>query len=252
MLRTLEPDIVLLQEWDDADRGEDIAAWFERHLPPGTPGSPAADARWRAAVGLFGVGIASPHPMTPLDGVVETDGAYSGEPGREVRFRAALVEPQGGPRVLAASVHLKCCGTAGSREDLLRMDEATAVARRVAELVRLHGPDMVVVGGDLNLVGSRPPIEMLASGTDADGSDLAIARPMVLGRREFYTWWDEGNRFAPGRLDWVLYSDATAAAEGFVLDSSRFDAASLESAGLGWGDTRTSDHLPVVVDLRRR
>ena len=111
-------------------------------------------------------------------------------------------------------------------------------------------PIVRVICGDMNLVGSRPPLDILRANLDADGSDLSIAEPFVLGDRSQYTWSDYKTTFTPGRLDYVLYSDSTAQVyQSFVLDTSRLNEETLARAGLNRTDTDASDHKPVVVDL---
>ena len=38
----------------------------------------------------------------------------------------------------------------------------------------------LVIGGDINLVGSRRPLDVLGSKLDVDGTDLEIVTPLVL------------------------------------------------------------------------
>jgi hypothetical protein len=102
----------------------------------------------------------------------------------------------------------------------------------------------------MNLVGSRPPIDLLRAGLDRDGSDLTPAPAAVHGDAAFYTWRDAKAAFGPGRLDWLLYSDASAhAVNAFVFDVSRLTDDVLVSMGLRREDAEASDHLPGVVDL---
>jgi len=74
---------------------------------------------------------------------------------------------------------------------------------------------------------------------------------MRLGDNAMYTWFDAGNAFTPGRLDYLLYSDAVAeAVNSFVLDTGVMSEAALARVGLDADDTSNSDHLPVVLDVR--
>jgi hypothetical protein len=108
----------------------------------------------------------------------------------------------------------------------------------------------LVVGGDYNLVGSRGPLEVLMDGGDVDGSDLAAAEAVMLGDDVVSTWRSGGSEFTPGRLDWVVYSDALGEVrEAFVVDVERLGVAERERVGLLGGETGASDHLPVVVDV---
>ncbi|MEM1328972.1 MAG: endonuclease/exonuclease/phosphatase family protein [Planctomycetota bacterium] len=235
VLDVLEPDIVLVQEWDGAD-DESLASWFNALVPGSSP--------WNARTGAgWGVGVVARHPILPMGPV------HMQEPGRDgaMRYLGAMVATPHA-RVAAASVHLKCCGTAGSEEDRRRSLQAEIMREQFAS--DAVDADIAVIGGDLNLVGSRQPLSVMVDGADLDGSDLTVAQPGVLGDRANYTWRDGPSRFGPGRLDYLMYSDAGAElVNAFVLDLERFDDGSLARAGLYRADTSSSDHLPLVIDL---
>jgi len=236
VLRALEPDIVLVQEWDGVD-SEGLAAWFEAHV----------GGAWNAiAKPEQGVGIVARGEILATD-----TGDYVPIRGEEwpVRYVGATVRTAWRDTAVA-SVHLKCCGSNGSPEDERRLSEAKIINTVFEQLV--PGPRATrVIGGDLNLVGSRPPIDRLRAKLDADGSALEPVETIVLGDNAIYTWRNPDSSFSPGRLDYVLYSDANAMVVGaFVLDTGRLSEDALAALGLRRGDTGASDHLPVVVDLR--
>ena len=235
VLRALTPDVVMLQEWDGASATE-IAAWFERHV----------GGEWEAATGAGrGVAIATRYPIlwTMEEAVMASGGRYP------VRLALALVQTPV-RSTLVGSVHLKCCGSAGSSEDQLRVAEARAIADAIAGL-NIPGEYEIVIGGDLNLVGTRTPLDELVAELDADGSGLGAAEAIVLADAAVYTWRDERSSFTPGRLDWIVYSDAaTRAVNAFVLDDDRLTDEALAQIGLERGDTTASDHRPVVLDLK--
>ena len=130
------------------------------------------------------------------------------------------------------------------------MDEARAISAAFGAASDAANAQLRVIGGDLNLVGSRPPLDLLRSGIDVDGSDLDVVDPKVLGDRSFYTWWEEGNEFSPGRLDYLLVGDSGAnVANAFVLDTTRMSDESLARCGLDKTDCAASDHRPMVIDL---
>jgi len=237
IIRGLRPDVLLLQEWSDTD-DEAMNAWFEAHAA-------IPNRRWQSVTRpSMGVAVVTSLPIVRrLDEEI-------GLPGeRAVRFVGAVVMTGKGP-VLVGSMHLKCCGSYGSDEDLRRVREAEAISAFVAGVIDRMGVRTVVLGGDLNLVGSRPPLDTLAAGLDIDGTDLAIADPGVLGDGAVYTWRDEQSSFSPGRLDYVLVGDAQARIErAFVFDTSLADAGSLGALGMEPGDSAATDHLAVVVDV---
>lgn len=234
----LAADVVLIQEWWEADDAA-LNAWFGEHA--GIP-----NRRWQAvARSEHGVAVVTSLPiLRRLDEEVMIPGE------RGVRFVGAVVETGRGP-VLVGSMHLKCCGSYGSDEDLRRVREAEAISAYVSGVIDRMGVKTVILGGDLNLVGSRPPLDTLAAGLDTDGTDLTIADPGVLGDNAVYTWRDGPSSFSPGRLDYVLVGNAQARIErAFILDTSLVDPASLTAGGMRAGDSAATDHLAVVVDVR--
>lgn len=238
VIETLNPDVMLIQEWEQGDAAA-VESWFNTVIR--TPGP------WKVAKGHAGVLIASRHPLTPIDlGRLETltaEGRAS-----QVRFIAATVSSPIGD-LAVASTHLKCCGFKDSPEDRQRMDQARAVNEALLAASPTP-PSMRLIAGDFNLVGSRPPIDLMRAGLDADGSDLSVADPFVLGDRSQYTWSDYATTFTPGRLDYVLYSDSTAQVyQSFILDTQRLGDETLARAGLNREDTDVSDHKPVVFDV---
>lgn len=172
--------------------------------------------------------------------------------------------------------HFPCCG--GAQNDALRQAEADRVvawlrdARTAGGAIDLPAGTLLVVAGDLNLVGSTAPLTTLLSGDisdetshgadsppDWDGSALFDAHPRHNGSGSAdYTWRDDGGIYQPGRLDFVLYSDSVASVgRTFVLNTMTLPAAELAAAGLQAEDVTLKpatggtnyDHLPVVVDF---
>lgn len=237
VLNVLSPDVVLVQEWTSTPR--ELEAWFNASLP-------LEDGEWSVrTVEAWGVAVASRHPMQPFG----HEELYLEGAEDPVRFAGALVDTPVG-YLAAASVHLKCCGSAGSPEDETRILEAGAINRSMSEALAIEPVGLRLIAGDINLVGSRPPLDVLRNGLDADGSDLEVADARVLGDAAYHTWRDPDSEFTPGRLDFALYSGAAVRrARSFVLDTALLSDAALEVAGLDRTDTAASDHLPLVVDL---
>ncbi len=237
VLRVLDPDVLLLQEW--TSRPSKIAAWLNASVP-------LDEGEWsvRMAEG-WGVAVASRYPLEPLG----HDELYLDGAEDPVRFVGALVDTPLG-YLAAASVHLKCCGSSGSPEDQTRISEAGMINRSLSEALAIEPVSMRIIAGDLNLVGSRPPLDVLRNGLDADGSDLEIADARDLGDSAYITWREDGNVFTPGRLDYAVYSgSAVRTARTFVLDARLLSDRALAIAGLDRSDADASDHLPLVVDL---
>lgn len=252
ILRALNPDIVLIQEWDKGDEYE-ISSWFREHVPPASGWQCMRSEGW-------GVAIVSRHPMRRLGPELLTrpDDAPPDThiPDRAIRFVGALVNTPLGD-VATASVHLKCCGHDGSEEDLARLAEARLInevfAAGIHEVCPNGPTPLRVIGGDLNLVGSRDPLGLIGAGLDADGSDLEAVEPWVTGDAAQYTWMNSESSFTPGRLDYVLVGDAgLEVSRSFVLDTARLSEAALAAHGLERADSAASDHRPIVVDVRNR
>lgn len=238
VLTALNPDIILVQEWDQAD-APTLRAWCTALL--------TGEGEWYARTGDGrGVGIIARHPLDALG-----PARLMAEEGENpVRWIAGVVRTPLGD-VAAASVHLKCCGTKGSAEDRRRAAEARAINGAMKSALASGGARARIVAGDYNLVGSRPPLDLLRAGLGADGSDLELGEPFLLGDSIQATWFDADNAFSPGRLDFAVFGGADAV-QSFVFDTRLLTDAALARMGLDRGDTAASDHLPLVVDLKPR
>lgn len=244
----LEPDFVLLQEWEADDKV--TQSWFTALVSSPTgwyvQASPAADCAIISRHALTSFGSEAPegvpNPMPPRAG-------QEPKPWTP-RFVGAFAHTPLGTVVLGTG-HLKCCGSKGSPEDALRIAETESINRYLhGGLVASPAP-MRIIGGDFNLVGSRTPLDTLVRQLDAGGQDLAVSEPVVLGTPIKYTWYDNSTDFSPGRLDYVTYSASSLdVSRAFVLDTTILAEESLYRIGLSPNDTMGSDHLPVVVDFR--
>lgn len=262
LIAALRPDVLMFQEADEM--GVDtLTSWLAGYVGPiegkhewtaGVQSLSGSVGAWSAAsVPEQGVAIATPHLIAePYTAPVMLIDPNTGQE-RTVRAVFALISTPMGD-VLACSTHLKCCGSAGSAEDLLRYAETEAINARFADLEAFIAGETGrvirarVIGGDMNLVGTRGPLEQIGAGLAPRGGDLTPVYTPVLGKDAAYTWRDDRSPFAPGRLDWFL-SDARVV-QSFALDTRRIDPAVLAQHGLEPGDGAVSDHLPIVVDLR--
>ncbi|MEL6739419.1 MAG: endonuclease/exonuclease/phosphatase family protein [Planctomycetota bacterium] len=245
LYKALKPDVLLVQEWDGADEAE-LIEWFEEHV---------GDGPWHAASDAArGVSIVSRHPVVTRVGMGEGGGQMRQSGGeRPPRATLAVVRTPVGD-VLVGSLHLKCCGGAGTAEDQRRIREAEAVHATIEALFETRAGSSiahVVLGGDLNLVGTRTPLDVLRTGVDLDDSELAVAPTPTLGRRDWATWHGRaGGSFTPGRLDYLVWSDASSdASASFALDTEALPPSELSRLGLTGEETSASDHLPLVLDL---
>ena len=157
-----------------------------------------------------------------------------------------------------------------SRRDRERQWEADALIAFLRDSGQGEDPfaspsSPLVVLGDFNFVGDPGQLDTLLRGAivnrerfgadfppDNDGTDLTDLVPRHSSAPEVYTWWAKGGKapYYPGRLDFILYSDATLSPSGFILRSESLGSAVLDSLKLERFDTsRASDHLPLVIDL---
>ena len=166
----------------------------------------------------------------------------------------------GGPMLFINS-HLSCCGNDEARQD--QVDEMMAWIVNNEGNLNVNTP--IVYAGDLNLVGYAQQLKTLLNGDivqtqtfgqgglpDWDDTPWSDALPRQTHQPFTYTWRDDGDgNFPPGRLDFVLYSDAVIVKEhAFVLETESTPEDVLEPLGLMQDDTHSaSDHLPVVMDF---
>ena len=116
----------------------------------------------------------------------------------------------------------------------------------------------------MNLVGYRRQLDTLLEGritdeetfgashrADWDESPLRDVMPYHTTGREAYTWRDDSSSFAPGRLDYIVYSDSVLdLGNHFILWTPDLTPDELRAAGLEAMDTLVaSDHLPLVADF---
>lgn len=246
VLGRLAPDIVLVQEWDrDRYSAREIAAWFAEHVDAG--------ATWSAMVtGATdrgqGTAVVTRHPI--LARAPAHVPVIGGRWDFPMRLAAAAIDTPAGV-VLASSLHLKAAGSLRSEEDERRLAEARAANVLLRGMAAAIRPSAIVVGGDLNIVGTPAVLPALTAHLDTDRSALTVATPTHVGDPGLtYT---HGRGGGKSRLDYITYSDTTAAVTAaFVLDSTIVSKGLRDRLGLETADSHASDHFPVVVDLAIR
>jgi endonuclease/exonuclease/phosphatase family metal-dependent hydrolase len=243
VMRALDPDVVCLQEYTRGPAS--AAALFDSLHPLG------AGRRWQA--------------FNALGNVLLSRFSLLDRSTRTLRFRVsqrahaiarvdvpdsiALVDP------VVVCTHLQSGG--GSANEGFRARHSDAILRDAGGRLR-SGAAPLIVMGDLNAVDGSVPY-LLARASGGVSSVLSDARPVhnAVGP-ERYTWRDDGQRYAPGVLDYILFSGgAFTVRTAFVLNTMSLDGAALQQFRLRRGDTMRDaakglhDHLPVVVDLER-
>ena len=229
LLAAANADIFCFQEeWEEG--------MFHRAAPLMIP---SADARPVNLHWSGGCGIASPLPLEPI-------------PMEINRAAAAAIELPGQNYVVVVSVHFKCCGYTGSREDRTRVQQAQQLVRQIQRLrngefgEKLSQAGIVIIG-DYNLVGSRQPLDIIKT---AGNTDWILPG---MGDGAAFTW--RGLRseesFWPGRLDVVTYDPATLKpSNGCIVDTSRLSEMTLRELKLSAQDSLVSDHLLLVADFQ--
>jgi endonuclease/exonuclease/phosphatase family metal-dependent hydrolase len=246
VLRAIDPDVICFQElW--AHTPQQTADQVSLALPGST---------WRGGATDEGV-IVSRFPFLD-EGPIGGSGNYWAIidlPDERYSVDLAVV-----------SAHPPCCDDEAGRQREL---DALAAWLRDARLGGAQGRALpagtpIVVAGDMNLVGGRRQLSTLLAGEiadeatygpasppDWDGTPLADAVPRHAGGLDVFTWRDARSSFAPGRLDYVVYSDsALRLGNAFVLATEELTPEALARYGLHADDTVVaSDHLPVVADF---
>lgn len=278
VLAALAPDVVLLDElyaevtmaelgrFGEGIGGDGRSSW-EWWLAEG-------GGRQRTAVGARGLELRGEARLARVDhapGVLETWLREVGDEPEAPRMpppsRLARAEAEGGLSatgawvavdgrdILFVPVDLQSAGYDGSPRDRLRELQARTLNQAIAAVLADHPYAGLVIGGDLNLVGSVRPLAAMRFGLGPNGDDLGVARLERLRDRSLATWRTtrEGDPFSPGRLDYVLYRSAVLQVErAFVFDAADLSPETREILGVREPDTLESDHLPLVVDFRVR
>lgn len=160
-----------------------------------------------------------------------------------------------GVEVLFVPVDLQSAGYDGSPRDRLRELQARTLNGAITAALDGRPGSGLVVAGDLNLVGSARPLDVLRHRLGVRGNDLEVARLERLRDRSLATWrstWGD-DPFSPGRLDYVLYRGSVLEVDrAFVFDAADMSLVARDELEILESDTGKSDHLPLVVDLRVR
>lgn len=269
ILTALDPDAVVMQEFVDTITIADVVNRFNAILPIAGGGS------WQVHFGELGgirTVIISRYPLL----LTRTNTVPAAGTRGVTMALVDLPDADYATDVYLMGVHLKCCGNPGGSEDADRQDSADAmtnwlgdargVARPFGENVALPAGTPILMLGDFNMVGGPQPEWTLTTGDiqdevaygadvkgDWDNSDMTNLMPQDPFTGDTFTW--QGNQsFPPSALDRIFHTDSvTVIANSFILNTNTMTAPALAAAGLQAGDTlpqNTSDHLPVVVDLR--
>jgi hypothetical protein len=265
ILRPIAPDLLMLDEVAGGHSVEEVEALLNRILP--------GDRPWRAVYGTSGgsqrgvIAVRGPAPVVvpAFAGTLPypdsaRDVVSAGDSGAAAWLRSRLeahvpvtgaIVEVGGRRLLAVTMDLESGGGPGSSKDRLRRMEALVIRDAVAAAVRAGGMDGVLLAGDLNLVASPDPLDILAAGADLDGGVLHVPLPLRLDGVSAATWENPVEAFTPGRLDYVLVGHAgIGSGSQFIFRAADLAPEWRALHGVPADASRVTDHLPVVTDLR--
>ena len=244
-LRALKPDIVCFQEvwlWDADETREFVANVL----------SPEGKMEWHVAKVEDCVTV-SRWPIV-------SSAAVDGNLVSLVDLPAEISDAD----LVLFNAHTPCCGHNDRRD--YEHDHLAATWR---DLLESKGPfpigprDGVLMMGDFNMVGFVRQLTSLRDGDiynnemfgpdfapDRQTGSLIVAPLRHTHSRSVYSWRNDSERFAPGRLDYIFYSSSWASLKNnFTLYTPDMPKEVLERHGLKREDSRVSDHLVLVADF---
>ena len=267
ILKAVKPDILCLQEISPARDPQQVGDILDTALP-------LDDGQtWRTHSGQDNVIAARFDLAMEADELVYRGGfADRGHAMALVDLPDADYEDD----LYLICAHFKSKG--GQANIQARQEHADAIISWIGDAetpggeIDLPSGTPIIVLGDLNVYDTDPAhhLTTLLTGDieneekygpdikpDWDESDLADALPRHNGAGEdVYTWRDDTQKFDPGALDRILYTDSVISVENaFVLNTTTMTDEELAAAGLKAGDvmmdpeTGRYDHLPLVVDI---
>ncbi len=275
ILRAVRPDVICLQEiWPRRDKGL-VQQLLETELP--LESGSVWFIHWKTDLV-----IASRFPLRQRQGALAVAHPQPGQPEFHYGQAMCLVDlpdERFASDLYVMTAHFK--SRSGAASVALREQQADQMAAWLRD-VRIPGGFVdvpsrtpIVVAGDFNVYESneddpRQHLATLITGDiqdearfgsdflpDWDESPLADLRPSVNGAgKEFYTWRNDAQRFLPGALDRVLFTDSVLrSVGGGVLNTTSLSAAQLKASGLRPTDSLFGgregffDHLPVVAEF---
>lgn len=170
-----------------------------------------------------------------------------------------------GKECLLINAHLPCCDNDSGRQD--EVDAIMAFIRdsqNEENSLILEENTPIIICGDMNFVGKNRQLKTFLEGDiqnefsygedfnpDWDGSSLKDMLAYATHTPFAITWHDNYSSYVPGRLDYIIYTDAVLKLQnGYNLFSSTLPVDSLTAYQILEGDTKNaSDHIPVVADF---
>lgn len=259
VLKALNPDVVILDEVLETKEPK----YFEAILKDAV-----AQADWHILKSDTGgyerIVIASRYPLEPAFVQVqhETDAVNRLGPGMPKPARKPLEAGVtsagayikiGNKTLLASGLDLVCCeNRPDSFREQLRMAEASAIAEKIRAALKARPVDAAVVGGDLNLVSTRQPLEVLSVGMDPAGGNLEEDGGLRLRQPSNATTHADRSPspYVQERLDYLLFSPSSLRKlRSFLFHSEEIGERWRNHYGIRRDDSNGSDHIPIVADF---
>jgi hypothetical protein len=269
ILRAIDADILMLGEIRGEVSVQEVTQWLQSVLGGDSP-------QWQV---LFGQGTERSlvavkgdvseafgkvnYPLDELEALAPVLESHSFAtldqlmqvfPDRGIGVTGAFATV-GERRALVVSLDLTCCGDSpDSPQEAQRMIEARAVRSAIQQVPETEYGG-VLVGGDLNLVATRGPLDTLRSGLDRNREALSAVNALDLDGQAGDTWRSVRSvgPFPPARMDWLLFGGSTLEERGgFVFDTRKLSPYWLAHHELAADFSLVSDHLPIVTDFAWR
>jgi exonuclease III len=172
-----------------------------------------------------------------------------------------------GTKVLYIVAHLPCCSGDNEESRQKEVDKIMGFVRNVRYGISSLNVDQntpIVICGDMNLVGNREQQQTFMTGDiiynnqfgpdfkpDWDGTNFEDAKPLTTNQASTTTWFDFGNEYSAGRLDYFFYSGSVLRLKNsYALSTNFWTTEQLVAAGLQKNDVEfASDHTPLVADF---
>ncbi len=244
IIASLDPDIIAFQEIYDNGK-DDVRQVLEDILPGNT---------WYVEKYFPDIITASKFPITRKRFIAGNGGFI------------ICVDENCEQEILLINAHLPCCDNDSDRQD--EVDQIISAIRSAKSNpsydLYIEENTPIIITGDLNLVGEYSQLNTLLTGNisdnnsygpdvilDWDGSDLYDETPVITNAPLSYTWFNDQTSFTPGKLDFIIYSDATCfSVNSFTLNTNFLSQEELDE--YDWDadiTSRASDHLPIVMDF---
>ncbi len=252
IIQAIQPEIIGFQEIYQFN-ADDVKSEIETILPSG------GSQQWFSAKQGPDIIAVSRYPILQSFGIQGSNGS--------VGNGAFLIDlrPQTNSDLLFIVAHTPCCSN-----DFGRQQEIDAImafirdAKAPGGSLTLAAGTPIVIVGDMNLVGDAQQLNTLRTGEiintgawgqpfspDWDGTNFADLLPRHLNSSQFFTWFSPSSSFSPGRLDFLIFSDAVVdVLKSFVLFTRALPPDTLAVYNLQPLDDASSDHMPLVADLQ--